>query len=402
MSTDPLAAILGENAPEKENNGKPRQHKRIPALLSEVQTEHALTRETVKEMVQEAIEALKAKLVPKMEAIAESVVRIADALEEAEARGVFEKMSLEDGPEPEGELPQEEERDIEQPPNENDSQIGQGAKRGVSNGCHARENYGVRGGYRGNPRGYANNNHYGRGGHYNGHRGGHGNVEPQAQARRFYNMRRRGNCAGPSTSGGACHYVTFWMYNQCGKDLMVGGTAPGTVLNNGISKALISANSAAARIWFNKDYYNGQTLDNAQFYDVSYVDGFNVPISVLVKDCPGVRIASNFTFNSLLASLPIEMKKDMTYNNGQDLVGVQSVCNAYGTDVVCCRNAYGVPATCKPSAEHGWTSDQLAGYNTMHATFPDTYNYAYDDQNATKVCHGATEFHIGICTNLKF
>ncbi|KAI3417494.1 hypothetical protein GPALN_013216 [Globodera pallida] len=118
--------LLGDSKSERrfvgarktENNGKPRQHKRIPALLSEVQAEHALTRETVKEMVQEAIEALKAKLVPKMEAIAESVVRIADALEEAEARGVFEKMSLEDGPEPEGELPQEEERDIEQPPNE--------------------------------------------------------------------------------------------------------------------------------------------------------------------------------------------------------------------------------------------------------------------------------------------
>uniref|UniRef100_A0A183C829 ABC transporter domain-containing protein n=1 Tax=Globodera pallida TaxID=36090 RepID=A0A183C829_GLOPA len=215
-------------------------------------------------------------------------------------------------------------------------------------------------------------------------------------------------------------YVTFWMYNQCGKDLMVGGTAPGTVFNNGISKALISATITSGRIWFNKDCDNDEvkhycnsgaaqppislfemTLSiDAQFYDVSYVDGINLPISVLVKDCPGVHFANNFTFNSLLASLPDEMK--LTYNNGRDLVGVQSVCSAYGTDAVCCRNAYGGPGTCKPDEGHGWTLEQITAYNATRKAFPDAYSYAYDDKTAIKQCKTATEFHIGICTDLKF
>uniref|UniRef100_A0A914I1B3 Uncharacterized protein n=1 Tax=Globodera rostochiensis TaxID=31243 RepID=A0A914I1B3_GLORO len=219
--------------------------------------------------------------------------------------------------------------------------------------------------------------------------------------------------------------VTFWLYNKCGKDLMVGGNVQGTVVNNVTCMAKIPAAITSARFWFNKDcnndevkhycdvqaaqpptslfemtFKNGQSLEEkVQFYDVSLVDGFNVPISVFVKDCPGVNISKNYNFNSLLNALPAEMK-DLTYNSGQDLVGVKSVCGAFDTDAVCCRNAYNLPGTCKPDTDHGWEQKQIDAYNVMRAAFPDAYNYAYDDQSATKVCKGATDFHIGICTQM--
>ncbi|KAL3109261.1 hypothetical protein niasHT_010528 [Heterodera trifolii] len=100
MSAVPLDTIFGEMGAEKENanNTKPRSStKKVPAAtLPEVQIEHRLTREMVKEMITEAIKGLKAEITPKMGDIAQSVVRIADALEEAEARGCFERMSLDE------------------------------------------------------------------------------------------------------------------------------------------------------------------------------------------------------------------------------------------------------------------------------------------------------------------
>ncbi|KAL3088761.1 hypothetical protein niasHT_027904 [Heterodera trifolii] len=99
MSAVPLDTIFGEMGAEKENanNTKPRSStKKVPATLPEVQIEHRLTREMVKEMITEAIKGLKAEITPKMGDIAQSVVRIADALEEAKARGCFERMSLDE------------------------------------------------------------------------------------------------------------------------------------------------------------------------------------------------------------------------------------------------------------------------------------------------------------------
>ncbi|KAL3112413.1 hypothetical protein niasHT_016963 [Heterodera trifolii] len=99
MSAVPLDTIFGKMGAEKENanNTKPRSStKKVPATLPEVQIEHRLTREMVKEMITEAIKGLKAEITPKMGDIAQSVVRIADVLEEAKARGCFERMSLDE------------------------------------------------------------------------------------------------------------------------------------------------------------------------------------------------------------------------------------------------------------------------------------------------------------------
>ncbi|KAL3090604.1 hypothetical protein niasHS_004705 [Heterodera schachtii] len=148
---------------ENANNTKPRSStKKVPAAtLPEVQIEHRLTREMVKEMITEAIKGLKAEITPKMGDIAQSVVRIADALEEAEARGCFERMSLDEkegpvigteGQKEESEAPGSEVKNgegqgaIERDP----TQGGQKAEHqpNVSD-CHARGRKFYRGGHRG-------------------------------------------------------------------------------------------------------------------------------------------------------------------------------------------------------------------------------------------------------------
>ncbi|KAL3109525.1 hypothetical protein niasHT_008834 [Heterodera trifolii] len=229
MSAVPLDTLFGENQAEKENS-KPRTVKKSPVTLPEVQTEHAVTRDAVREIVREAIKELKAELLPSIGDIAKSVVSIADALEEMEARGVFENLSLKDGPE-KNEM--EEEKGGPQPPEEvnrgepnveNESDQPQGAQNPHNNpaahcrGSHARGRFN-RGGHRGNHRmPHWNQN-------YDGHRhGGYGyaNAETKAQARRFFNMRRRGSCSGgPSNSSGSCrcadcsgHHSRFRPYGR--------------------------------------------------------------------------------------------------------------------------------------------------------------------------------------------
>ncbi|KAL3120083.1 hypothetical protein niasHT_003335 [Heterodera trifolii] len=218
MSAVPLDTIFGEMTAEKENtnNTKPRSStKKVPATLPEVQIEHRLTREMVKEMITEAIKGLKAEITPKMGDIAQSVVRIADALEEAEARGCFERMSLDEkeGPVIGSERQNEE---SEAPGSEVKNGEGQGAiERDPTQGgqkaehqpnvsdCHARGRKFYRGGHRG-----GTHKNWSRGGGFHQHGSFVGGCsDTKAQARHFYNFRRNPNCVGPSTSSAACRCV---------------------------------------------------------------------------------------------------------------------------------------------------------------------------------------------------
>uniref|UniRef100_A0A914I1C4 Uncharacterized protein n=1 Tax=Globodera rostochiensis TaxID=31243 RepID=A0A914I1C4_GLORO len=137
--------------------------------------------------------------------------------------------------------------------------------------------------------------------------------------------------------------------------------------------------------------------DGKQTFDVSYVDGANVPISVHVPNCSHGSVIYDYklgnSLDQLVDAMPDAMK--MVDLNGKKRV--KSVCLAYGTDSVCCRNAHDQPTTCGPT--HNWTTDQITGYNAMLAAFPTSYSYAYDDANATRVCWHGPNFRIGFCTN---
>ncbi|KAI3993305.1 hypothetical protein MKX01_010048 [Papaver californicum] len=76
-----------------------------------------------------------------------------------------------------------------------------------------------------------------------------------------------------------------------------------------------------------------QPDDKPSFYDVSLVDGYNVPISVSAKSK-----ASNCYIGGCL--------KDLNKIFPQKL---QVACLAYNLDIFCCRNAYGNPNKCKPN-----------------------------------------------------
>ncbi|KAL3081412.1 hypothetical protein niasHS_011656 [Heterodera schachtii] len=209
--------------------------------------------------------------------------------------------------------------------------------------------------------------------------------------------------------------VQLTLVNGCPYKIYVAGAVQVNLTANERQTKNVPSVSTAQRLWANTDCDSDNNplcnlqaamppislfewtfdADGKQTYDVSYVDGANVPISVRVPNCPGVNFNKTLgnSLDTLVDQLPDAMKMDAFGKKR-----VKSVCLAYSTDSVCCRSPFGTPETCGPTK--GWTDDQKKGYKAMLAAFPNSYNYAYDDQIATEVCMNGKEFMIGFCTNV--
>ncbi|CAM0908765.1 unnamed protein product [Alopecurus aequalis] len=162
---------------------------------------------------------------------------------------------------------------------------------------------------------------------------------------------------GPSGAGGfAC--VT----GDCGSGAVEcsgGGAAPPATL------AEFTLASAAA--------------GSNDFYDVSLVDGYNVP--VLVAPAAAARANGSSCVPTgcpadLNASCPPDLR--VVTGSGTTAVACRSACEAFGTAEYCCSGAHGTPATCAPTAYSRF----------FKAACPLAYSYAYDDATSTFTCAG--------------
>ncbi|GLT39259.1 hypothetical protein SLA2020_134600 [Shorea laevis] len=117
------------------------------------------------------------------------------------------------------------------------------------------------------------------------------------------------------------------------------------------------------------------------FYDVSLVDGYNLPMFVEVSGGSGA-CASTGCAADLNRRCPAELRADGGY-------ACKSACEAFGSPEYCCSGEYNTPAACKPSM-----------YSQMFkSACPKSYSYAYDDATSTFTCTGA-DYTITFCPNL--
>ncbi|EYU26189.1 hypothetical protein MIMGU_mgv1a023542mg [Erythranthe guttata] len=117
------------------------------------------------------------------------------------------------------------------------------------------------------------------------------------------------------------------------------------------------------------------------FYDVSLVDGYNLPVLVEAAGGSG-QCASTGCAEDLNQSCPPEL---MAEGGG----ACRSACGAFGTPEYCCKGEYGSPATCRPSE-----------YSEMFkSACPKSYSYAYDDVTSTFTCTAA-DYVITFCPSL--
>ncbi|KAF3446792.1 hypothetical protein FNV43_RR11972 [Rhamnella rubrinervis] len=114
------------------------------------------------------------------------------------------------------------------------------------------------------------------------------------------------------------------------------------------------------------------------FYDVSLVDGYNIPMIVDANGGSGTCLSTGCV-TDLNQQCPAELRA----GNG---AACKSACEAFGKPEYCCNGAYGSPDTCKPSVYS----------EIFKAACPRSYSYAYDDPTSTFTCTGA-DYTITFC-----
>ncbi|KAJ8645082.1 hypothetical protein MRB53_006830 [Persea americana] len=118
------------------------------------------------------------------------------------------------------------------------------------------------------------------------------------------------------------------------------------------------------------------------FYDVSLVDGYNLPVSVNTwPGAPGCSIGG--CTKNINSACPLELR---VLDRSGAVVACKSACLAFNLDVFCCRNAYGTPDKCKPTLYSKMFKDKCPSY----------YSYAYDSPPPLVSC-SSKEFVITFC-----
>ena len=123
------------------------------------------------------------------------------------------------------------------------------------------------------------------------------------------------------------------------------------------------------------------------FYDISLVDGFNVPISMQPTSASGTSKSCGLA--ACKASINFCPSELRVVKNGQ-VVECLNVCPKFGTDQYCCIGAYGNENACKPQS---WPVNYAAKFKNA---CPDAYSYPFDDPTSIFTCKN-TNYIIRFC-----
>ncbi|GAB4854413.1 hypothetical protein Ancab_022999 [Ancistrocladus abbreviatus] len=131
---------------------------------------------------------------------------------------------------------------------------------------------------------------------------------------------------------------------------------------------------------FRLEGYGGLDL-----YDVSLVDGYNLPMLVVPEGGSGVNCTSAGCVADLNGSCPSELR--VMSEDGSESVGCKSACDAFNQPQYCCTGSYSSLDTCKPSSYS----------QVFKKACPRAYTYARDYMTSTFFCGGATHYTITFC-----
>ncbi|KAK8626729.1 hypothetical protein V6N13_134361 [Hibiscus sabdariffa] len=165
----------------------------------------------------------------------------------------------------------------------------------------------------------------------------------------------------------------FWGRTGCKFD----GSGSGTCLTGDCGSGQVECNGLGAAPPVTLAEFTLGT-GGQDFYDVSLVDGYNMPMIVEGSGGSGLCASTGCT-TDLNRKCPSELR----VGHG---AACRSACEAFGSPEYCCSGAYSTPATCKPSV-----------YSEMFkAACPRSYSYAYDDATSTFTCTGA-DYTVTFC-----
>ncbi|KAI4299547.1 hypothetical protein L6164_032994 [Bauhinia variegata] len=160
---------------------------------------------------------------------------------------------------------------------------------------------------------------------------------------------RQGCCFEEQTGKGSCQTGDCAGLLQCRG---IGGNPPATLIEMTL----------------------GTSQSELHFYDVSLVDGFNLPVSMKpVEGGVGCGVAA------CEADLNVCCPYALAVQSQGKVVGCKSACLAAKTDRYCCTGEFADPKSCKPSVFA----------HLFKAICPQAYSFAFDDSSGLKTCKAA-------------
>ncbi|TXG66600.1 hypothetical protein EZV62_007875 [Acer yangbiense] len=124
---------------------------------------------------------------------------------------------------------------------------------------------------------------------------------------------------------------------------------------------------------------NGQ-----DFYDISLVDGFNLPVSVTPQGGSGPTCTTSSCSANVNSVCPSELA---VKGSDGSTIGCKSACAALNEPQYCCTGEFSTPETCPLTDYWMIFKDQC----------PQAYSYAYDDSSSTFSCTGGANYAITFC-----
>ncbi|XVE88741.1 hypothetical protein DITRI_Ditri19aG0093200 [Diplodiscus trichospermus] len=120
------------------------------------------------------------------------------------------------------------------------------------------------------------------------------------------------------------------------------------------------------------------------FFDISLVDGFNLPASITLQGGSGTNCSGTSCAAKVNSVCPSNMA---VRGSGGNTVACKSPCLAFNQPRYCCTGEFDSPQRCQP------TNYSIIFKNQC----PEAYSYVYDDPTNTYSCTGGPDYVITFC-----
>ncbi|KAL5711276.1 hypothetical protein ACHQM5_021750 [Ranunculus cassubicifolius] len=171
----------------------------------------------------------------------------------------------------------------------------------------------------------------------------------------------------------------FWARTHCSNDT----SGKFTCLTGDCASSKVGCNGAGAIPPATLLEFTLGGASDLDFYDVSLVDGYNLPASITPQGklgCPSTSCAGDV---NKVCPPEMSVKGDMN----SSVIACKSACEAFKDPLYCCAKPYDTPQTCPPS-----------NYSKiLKETCPQAYSYAYDDKTSTFTCAMGGDYLITFC-----
>jgi hypothetical protein len=134
--------------------------------------------------------------------------------------------------------------------------------------------------------------------------------------------------------------------------------------------------------------FNLNSWHNLDFYDVSLVDGSNLPMYINITKGSTKDPISSKGCSPAGCTSTVDCPTELQIHAGGATVGCESPCAMFNTDQYCCRAQWAPRSACLPT---DWPVNYAAIFKKAE---PFAYSYVDDDATSTFTCAGECSYRI--------